>query len=173
MYMAWFKPPLQNPDSISLEMLASILADGQDSLLIQRLVNEKKLATSINIYTGFPGERFTNLFFISAVPSPDVSYDELQSAILDVIADVQKNGVDQQRLQRVQKKALSDFAFSLRDPARLADLLSYYQLLTGDFHTLFRSYERMNHIQTSEIQDVASRYLKPEWLMQARLLPAE
>ncbi|MCB1169981.1 MAG: insulinase family protein, partial [Leptospiraceae bacterium] len=146
MYLAWFKPALMHPDNIRLEVLASILADGQESILVQKLVQEKKLATSIRIYTGFPGERFTNLFFISAIPAPDVDYDTLEKAIQEELQQIRENGVSQQHLQKVQKKALSDFAFGLRSPSQLADLLSYYQIMTGDYKSLFRSYETMKEL---------------------------
>lgn len=171
LYMAWFKPALLHPDSLKLEVLGSILADGQESILVQKLIREKKLATSIRIYTGFPGERFTNLFFISAVPAPDVDYATLEQAILDEIEVVKTEGISQEHLKKVQKKALSDFAFGLRSPARLADLLSYYQIMTGDYRTLFRSYEQLETIQVSQIQQAARQYLKPEWTMKARLMP--
>tara|TARA_Y100001937_G_scaffold116049_1_gene167534 strand:- start:19585 stop:21180 length:1596 start_codon:yes stop_codon:yes gene_type:complete len=170
MYMAWFKPALLHPDSLKLEVLGSILADGQESILVQKLIREKKLATSIRIYTGFPGERFTNLFFISAVPAPDVKYDTLETAILEEIENVKHKGISEKHLKKVQKKALSDFAFGLRSPAKLADLLSYYQIMTGDYRTLFRSYEQLENIQVAEVQEAARQYLKPEWIMKARLI---
>tara|TARA_B100001939_G_scaffold259339_1_gene226338 strand:+ start:58937 stop:60553 length:1617 start_codon:yes stop_codon:yes gene_type:complete len=170
LYMAWFKPALLNPDSLKLEVLGSILSDGQESILVQKLIREKKLATSIRIYTGFPGERFTNLFFISAVPAPDVDYTTLENAILEEIEKIKTEGISKEHLKKVQKKALSDFAFGLRSPARLADLLSYYQIMTGDYRTLFRSYEQLESIQVSEIQKAARDYLKPEWTMKARLI---
>lgn len=170
MYMAWFKPALLHPDSIRLEVLGSILADGQESILVQKLVQERKLATAINIYTGYPGERFTNLFFISAVPAPEVGYDELEEAIQEELKKIREEGVSETHLKKVQKKALADFAFGLRSPAQLADLLSYYQIMTGDYRTLFRSYERLNQIQPEEIRQAAREYLKPEWTMRARLI---
>ena len=171
LYMAWFKPALLHPDSLKLEVLGSILSDGQESILVQKLIREKKLATSIRIYTGFPGERFTNLFFVSAVPAPDVDYATLEKAILEEIENVKKEGISQEHLKKVQKKALSDFAFGLRSPSRLADLLSYYQIMTGDYRTLFRTYEQLETIQVSQIQEAARQYLKPEWTMKARLIP--
>ena len=154
-------------ESLSLLLLTTL---PPWSILVQKLVQEKKLATSIRIYTGFPGERFTNLFFISAIPAPDVDYDTLEKAIQEELQQIRENGVSQQHLQKVQKKALSDFAFGLRSPSQLADLLSYYQIMTGDYKSLFRSYETMKELTPEEIKKAANEYLKPEWTMRARLI---
>ena len=97
--------------------------------------------------------------------------DKFKLIILEEIENVKKEGISQEHLKKVQKKALSDFAFGLRSPSRLADLLSYYQIMTGDYRTLFRTYEQLETIQVSQIQEAARQYLKPEWTMKARLIP--
>lgn len=173
LFMSWFKPEMPDPDDLRLEVLARILSDGQDSRLVKRLILEKKLATDISVYTGFPGERYQNLFLISAEPASGVSYSEIESEILDELELIRKNGVTNEEVKKARATIISQFLYSLRSSASLADRLSYYELLTGDYRSLFRAYETILKIEPEEIKQAANKHLLPDFKMIARLKQPE
>lgn len=169
LYMSWFKPNMPDPDDLRLEILSRILADGTDSRLVKKLVLEKKLATDISIYTGFPGERFKNLFLIAAEPVSGVGYTEIEEEILNELQNVVQNGVTDEEMRKARAGIVSGFLFSLRSNAGLADRLSYYELLTGDYRNMFKSYGRLFDIQKEEVKQAAAEHLQKDYRMIARL----
>lgn len=68
-------------DAGSLDILADILARGRVSRLYEQLVVQEGLAQSVEVFNGFPGDRYPGLFLVHAIPRRDVSLDELSTAI--------------------------------------------------------------------------------------------
>lgn len=169
--LAWPKPNFPHPVDLRLEILGDILTGGNDSRLFQKLVVREKLATSVKIYTGFPGERYENLFLIFALPAPEIPYDRLQNAILREIKEVVSGGVTKAEFQRIKKKLQSDFIIGLRSNAELADELSYYETVGGDYRSLFSHYRRLDRTDLQDIRLAAERYLTENRMFSARLLP--
>ena len=173
LYMGWFKPPLPDPVDVHMDVAARVLAHGRDSRLFKKLVIQDRIAAEIEIYNGYPGDRYTNMFFVQAVPAPGKSYDELQSAILREIENFRRGGITQEELIRARKNMEAEFIYSIRANSVLAERLSYFESMTGDFRTLFRSYELLESLTGESINESVRKYLVPENVMTARLLPAE
>lgn len=174
MYMAWFKPNFPDSDDFNLQVLSRILAGSRDSRLFRSLVMEKRLASSIGVHTTFPGQRFQNLFFISAIPSPGTSYDDLKQGILEEIRNIKSEGIKEDELLRARRNIESDLVFSLRSNATMADRLSFYELIAGDYRAMFRYFDRIDQVSTDSIQEAVERHLKLEYVMTATLhTPAE
>ncbi len=169
--LAWFKPPIPDPDHLHLDVLASILASGQDSRLYQRLVVRDKLAAGVGVWTEYPGERYTNLFFVDVTPTPGADYEQVEAAVQEEIARVVAEGVEAAELEKVRSSLRAAFIYKLRNIDDLADTLSYYEIQTGDYRNLYRLYSRIDQLSTADIQAAAARHLRPEQAMSARLLP--
>ena len=171
--MGWFKPPLPDPNDLYLEILARVLAGRQDARLTRGLVLEQKLAASIGVYASFPGDRYTNIFGVMAVPAPGKDYDTVQKAVLEEIEKVKREGITQDELDRVRRNLTAEFLYRMRSNASLADELSYYETVTGDYRTLFRLYADLEKATLADVQNAARRYLTMDRLMTGRLLPPE
>ncbi|MBX7058152.1 MAG: insulinase family protein [Leptospirales bacterium] len=171
--LGWFKPPLPDPDHLNLEVLSAILSGGQDSRLYQRLVVQDELAADVGVWTDYPGERYTNLFMIDVTPAPGADYERIQAAILDELQRVVRDGIRSEELEKVRSSMRAAFLYKLRNIDDLADTLSYYEILTGDYHTLFDFYGRIDSLSVADIQSAAARYLRADQAMSARLLPPE
>ena len=171
--MGWFKPLLPDPNDLYLEILARVLAGRQDARLTRGLVLEQKLAASIGVYASFPGDRYTNIFGVMAVPAPGKDYDTVQKAVLEEIEKVKREGITQDELDRVRRNLTAEFLYRMRSNASLADELSYYETVTGDYRTLFRLYADLEKATLADVQNAARRYLTMDRLMTGRLLPPE
>jgi predicted Zn-dependent peptidase len=167
--LAWIKPPFPNPADLELEVLSRILAGNQDSRLFQKLVLREKSAASVDIYTSYPGERNENLFAVMAIPSSGITYDRIEKGILDEIANIRENGVEEAELDRVKRGMEAEFIYALRDNGFLADRISYYETMVGDHSIMFEFPAMLNRIGTREIQEAARRYLDPASLHTARI----
>lgn len=173
LYLAWYKPSLPDPDDLYLDALGDILTDGQDSRLYQRLVVEERLAASVGAWTGYPGERYTNLFLINVTPAPGADYDAIRAAVLDEIESIRKEGVRNDEIARVRNNLRASFIYELRSNANLADALSYYEILTGSYKTMFEYNALLDELNAEKVQGAVQRHLRPDVVMDARLLPPE
>ncbi len=171
--LSWFKPPLPDPADLHLDILGQVLAGRQDSRLVRRLVLEQKLAASVGVYSSFPGDRYTNMFAVMAVPAPGKNYDEVQNAILSEIETIKKEGISPDELERVRRNMVADFIYRLRSNDAVADELSYYETILGDYRVLFRQYAELEKATVADVRDSARKYLLTDRIMTARLLPPE
>ncbi|HMY47042.1 MAG TPA: insulinase family protein, partial [Leptospiraceae bacterium] len=173
MFLAWNKPSGMTKDSLSLEVLSSILAGRSDSRLVRKLVMKDRSAAEVSAFTGYPGERHPNLLTIQAVPAPGKSYDDVQKGVLEEIASVQKDGVTQDELDRVKASMVADFLYGLRSNAEYADNLSYYELLYGNYETLFTKITALSAIAPADVKKAAIEYMTPDKMHSARLKQAK
>ena len=169
--LAWFKPPFPSDDDLRLGLLGTILTGGEEGRLHRRLVMESKVATSVAAYTQYPGERYRNLFLIYAVPAPGKTLEQLEAAIRAEISEIRTRGPEAAEVARAKTRLLTDFVYGLRSNDQLADQLSYYELLNGDFRSIFLAYRRLDSIQASDVRESAARLLGGEPLS-GRLIPA-
>ncbi|EHQ06499.1 M16 family metallopeptidase [Leptonema illini] len=182
MFMAWFKPPFPHTDDLKLEVLARILAGSEETRLYRRLVLKDKIAAAVNIYSGFPGERYTNMFFLSAVPvlppqamSDEAAvaqgYDRIEMAVFEEIERIVREGVTDEEVSRVKKGIATELVQGFQSNGNLADSLTYYETITGDYRDTFLNYDKLNTITAADVKAVAAQYLKRDIRMMGRLLP--
>jgi len=171
MLLAWLKPAGLAKDSLNLELLTGILAGRSDSRLFRRLVLKDRVASEVSAFTGYPGERYTNLFMIQAVPAPWKTYDDIQKSIVDELEQLRSKGVTTDELDRVKNTTIADFLYGLRSNAEYADNLTYFELLFGDYNTLFTKISAIQAVTTEDIKQSAQTFITADRMSTARLMP--
>ncbi|MEM7179973.1 MAG: pitrilysin family protein [Spirochaetota bacterium] len=157
--MGWHKPTFPHPDNSAFDVLDLLLTGGASSRLFKRLVLQDKLARTINAWNGDPGERYSNLFTIYTRPNSDADIKKLEAAIWEELERIKKGEIEQKEIDLIKNKLIASFFRGIDNNATLADLLSYYELITGDWANLFKAYENLYHIKPDDIQKVAKKYL--------------
>jgi zinc protease len=126
----------------ALDLLGDILGSGTQSRLYKSLVVEQKLASSAGAwYSG--DQQDSGTFGVYGMPNTGVDVAKVEAAVDVILADILKNGVTQQELDRVRNKALAEEVYLLDDQASLARIfgvglttgLSVKQLLDRDAQT--------------------------------------
>ena len=154
--IAWHKPAFPSRDDAVCDVMARVLGTGKSSRLYRSLVLEKKVATSIEVWNGAPGERYDNLFLIHAIPAQGVAAENLEKAIyveLEKLKDVKDD-----ELARIRNSIESEMVFGLSSNEGLASLLSYYQTLTGNWASAVSYVEMVRSITAKDISE-ATKYL--------------
>ncbi len=172
--LAWFKPPVPDVHDLNLDLLSDILAGGQETRLYQRLVTREQLAVNVGAYSGYPGERYTNLFFVEVTPRPgtdEATMDRIAKIVQEELDRVVRDGVTAAELTRVRNKQRADFIYRLRANGFVADLLTNNEQHKGAYRDLFRYSQRMESVQPADIQESAREFLRAEHRMTAILLP--
>ncbi len=180
-FLAWKKPNFPAKENLVLEILADILVGRIDTRLQKKLVEEQKYASNIVIYTTEPGERYENLFLLVIFPNLSIMKDpkdkkelqelffKIQNSIYEEFELIQKNGVKEEELNRVKQMSLTKFIKKIRSNSYLADLLTYYELVYGDYSILFDYYTMIESISSDDIKNVILTYLKPDLVYKAEL----
>ena len=155
--MGWHKPTFPSRDDYVLDVIAQYLAGGKSSPLYKALVLEKKLASSISAWNGYPGARYNNLFVISGAPAGSYTTGELEKEIYSVM-DRALSDISDEDIKRVIVSMESDLVFSLDANKGLAHMLSYYQTVFNKWEYLITYVESIRSISVREVKDAAKKY---------------
>jgi predicted Zn-dependent peptidase len=157
--IGYHKPVYPDPDAAALDVLESILAGGRTSRLYKSIFEEQQLtAEEPNVSNG-PGERYENLMIIEALPRSPHTLDEVEKAILAEIEKVKKEPVSERELERVRNQLDANMIRSLGSNIGIAFQVAVGQLYYGDYHAMFRDFERAKKVTAADIQRVANKYL--------------
>jgi zinc protease len=106
-------------DAAALEVLAHVLGRGSTSRLYRALVIDARLA--INAGGFYQGSALDDTAFgVYAMPQPGVAFPAVEAAINDVIADLIKNGVGAEELERAKTRMIADAVYAQDNQAALA-----------------------------------------------------
>jgi predicted Zn-dependent peptidase len=150
--IGWHIPAGTDPRYASYKALADLLAGGDWARLNKALVKEQKIVTQIQMFTGFPGEKYPNQIVIFAVPAAGQDPLAVEKAIYDVLDGIQKDKpftADELAGYKVRVKASKIDA--AEENANLASELAQAQNLYGDWHEFFREQERVQGLTVTDV----------------------
>ena len=106
-------------DALALEVLAHVLGSGATSRLYRALVVDQRLATNAGGF--YQGSALNDTRFgVYAMPQPGIGFSAVETAIDDVIADLVKNGVGAEELDRAKTRMIADAVYAQDNQAALA-----------------------------------------------------
>jgi len=182
LYMAYKSPVLNDAlaagsevaewEIYALDVLSETLDGGPSARLPRRLVREAGIAASVGAdYSS--ASRLSTLFSFSAAPSGDHSLEDLESAILDEIAKLQKEPPTTAELERIKTQVVAERIYE-------RDSMFYQGLIIGTLESVGLDWrlndeyvEKIKQVTPEQVRAVAAKYLVPERLTIAKLLPAE
>lgn len=156
--IGWHKPTVPSRYDYIFDIVANLLSDGKTSRLYKSLVLEKKVAASVNVWNGFPGARYDNLFVVAATPRAPHSAVELEKEIYSEIARLKKD-LTQHELQKVINRIESSMVFDLDSNMGICRLLSYYQTIFNDWRYVVNYTRTVKGITIAEIHEAVDAYL--------------
>lgn len=159
MIIGYHKPTVPDYDDYVFDVIDGILSRGRTSRFYKRLIEEKKIAVSIQTVNGYPGARFPNLFSIFATPRHPHTNAELEEVIYREIDRLKKEPVTERELRRIKNQLQADFVRRLKSNAGLASMLSYYQTVTGDWRYIENQLEIIEQVTSEDIMKVTAKYL--------------
>lgn len=160
--MGYPRPSLFHQDALALDVLARILGEGQSSRLRKRLILEDKIASSVNVYSSVPGEKLDTSFAIFCSVFRFDQYEKAEKAIEEELEKIARESISQEELEKVKNNYLSDLMQTLETNAGLADNLTYYELMFGDYKVFFQSLENLQKISPKDLSQTAKKYFVPE-----------
>ena len=152
------------PDHVDhvFDVIESILTHGRTARLFKSLVEERRLAESIQAVNGLPGARYQNQFVIFATPRPPHTCRDLELAIDGELERLKSEPVTSVELVKVKNQIRADFIRGLDSNAGIAGMLSYYEALLGDYSYLTTYADIIDKITPYDILQAAQTYLTRE-----------
>ncbi|MFQ5722968.1 MAG: M16 family metallopeptidase [Terriglobia bacterium] len=156
--IGYHKPGIRHPDNAVFDAVQDVLAGGRTSRLYRSLVQEKKLAVVAGGFSGFPGQKYPNLFLFFGVAAAGKTNEENEEAMLAEIERLRTELVTEEELTRVKERARAQLVRQLSSNGGLASQLAFYEAVTGDWRNLFRRLQAIEQVTREDIQRVARTY---------------
>ena len=154
--VAYHRPGLGHPDDPVYEVIDALLTSGRTGRLFRRLVIDEQVALSVFTFEA-PGRRFPNLFVLGGAPRAPHGVDAIERGILAELARLAGEPPTPEEMEKVRNRFRSDSVYEIRGNAGLADELSQFAILAGDWRALLRRDEALLAVTPAQVQDVARR----------------
>jgi zinc protease len=154
MYLAYKSPAANDPQGPAINLLVSILTEGDSSRLHRLLVEEKKLAIEVggSFQEGFdPGLTWLTL---TLPEGADVA--AVEKVLDDALAQVVSQGVTDAELARAKNLYASTFWKQLATINGKASLLGSFEVFEGDYQKLFDSPATYERVTREDVQKAAA-----------------
>ncbi len=168
----WHKPTMPSFDDYTLDVVEAVLSHGRTSRLHKKLIEETGLAEMAYASNGSPGSRYANLFTVYARPRAPHTTDEVERAVYAEIERLKSEPVAAKELEKVKNQMKADFIRGLNSNSGLANTLSYYECLLGDYRYMTRYGRMIEKISPEDIMAAARKYLTEENRTVAVMRPA-
>jgi predicted Zn-dependent peptidase len=159
LYMAYHCSHRTSPDYHTTDLLSDILGSDKSEWLYEKLVKTKKTFNYAKAYV--TGSIDSGLLVIEAKPNADVSLEEAEKQINEVISEFLAQPPSEKELTQVKNKMESSLAFSEIDLLNRAINLAFFALL-GDASQINREADLLQAVTVADIQRVAKQVLRPE-----------
>ena len=155
--LAYHVPSTSHEDYYALDLLSSVLSEGNSSRMYQSLV-EKQVAIEVETY--LPMTIDPNLFYVMGVANPGITAVELEKGMISEINRIAREGVTEKELEKVKNIKLMNFYRSMETINGKANTVGTYELYFGSFDKLFNAPEAYNKVTPADLQRVAQTYLR-------------
>lgn len=159
MMMGFHKPNPPAYEDYVFDVIQNILTTGRTSRLYKKMVTEMKVAKSVGSYNGLPASRYPNLFVISAEPNYPHTNAEIEETILQELEKLKNTPVADEELMKAKNNIKMEYIQSLNSNGEIASLLSYYEVLLGDYRYLDNYLKNIDRVTAEDIRKAAENYM--------------
>ena len=167
--MAYHVPESSNPDYYPLQVLRTILFNGESSRMYRRLVDVEQLTISVNGFHGFSLD--PTLFEITAQPKAGVAPEAVEKAVYEELDRVKDAPVSGEELEKAKNILLARFYRDQKTINGKADALGRYEMFLGDYRKMFTAADEYSKVTAADLQRVARKYFTDKNRTVATLIP--
>ncbi|EMM75965.1 M16 family metallopeptidase [Leptospira santarosai] len=169
--IGFHKPSFPHPDDAVFSVIDTLLVEGESGRLFKKLVLEEQIAQGVYCWNGDPGDRLSNLFSIYITNNQNADQKKVENLVQEELDRLKTELITSEELFRIKNQILGGYLRALDDNGKLADVLSLYQLLYGDWKELLRGYEELDTVTPEDVRRVAKKYFVSENRTIAELNP--
>jgi zinc protease len=162
---------MNDADMYPLDLLATILGDGDSSVLVEELRDKQQLVSSVSAEDDTPS--YDRGSFDVIMQLDPTKIPAATAAVNQIIEEIKTKGVSAEQLDRAKTQVRVAHARSQQTAESVAETLADDLAETGDVHSSDRYVEREAAVTAEDVQRVAREYLQDNRLITTALLPAE
>jgi len=155
LHLAFHGTETGDPQTLHMDLLLAVLAEGDSSRLHRALVEDEQLALSVG---GFQTDGFDPgvVYFYLTLP-PDGDLEATEARLLEELRRVAAEGVTPAELEKARNLRLASFWRGLQTISGKASALGNFEVFTGDYENLFGVPELLAETDAAALQAVAKR----------------
>ncbi len=161
-------PAFSDPDSVCLDVLADILAEGESSRLYREMRDKKSLVHDVSAYAFTP--LGPGLLEIACSLDAEKSKEALETLLREIYR-LRHVEVGRDELDRAKLNIESGFIYAQEKMQGQARKLGYFETMAGDYREQETYLKRLAAITPEDIRRVAEKYFHPERLTVGLLVP--
>jgi len=136
------------------DLTSDLLAGGESSRLVNRLIKERGLFSSVNAY--ITGSLDAGLFIIKGRLMPETTEQEAEEALWGELRDIIEGNISEYEMEKVKNKFEANMLMGEINIMNKALNLSFYKML-GDITLINREAEIYRSLTRDEVMDFARR----------------
>jgi predicted Zn-dependent peptidase len=162
-------PQTNDPDFYALNILRSVLFQGESSRMYLRLVDRDQIALDVSssVQPAFD----PTLAVITAQPRQGADPQACEKAIYEEIENVKSTPITDQELEKAKNNRLAEFYREVRTINGRANTIGTYEVFMGDYNKLFDAAKSYSAVTKEDVQRVAKKYFGANNRTVATLLP--
>jgi predicted Zn-dependent peptidase len=167
--MAYHGPKTNSPDFYALNILRTVLFQGQSSRMYKQLVDKEQIALEVSAFAESAFDPTAEEIFVQPKQGVDpaacekVVYEELERAKSTAITD--------QELEKAKNIRLVEFYQQMRTISGRANTIGTYEVFFGDFNKLFDAAKNYAAVTKEDVQRAAKTYFGSNNRTVATLIP--
>lgn len=159
--------------ALALDVGLSVLGGGNTSLLYVALVEDQKVAVNAGTFA-WTGLHDNGPAVIYATPSPGVSMEDLEAAVVAEVAKQLEAGFSDEDVQRVRNSMAADAIYARDSQQSMANLFGGWLAIGGSIDDLMNYPDDVRAVTTEEaLAAVRKVFAADNHYIEAQLLPAE
>ena len=154
LYMAFRMCDRMHPDYYAYDILSDILSNGRSSRLIQHLVHDRQIFSSIDAHIS--GSIDAGLFHITGKPTNGVSLEDAEKAVWEELQIISNELIDEEELEKVKNKFESTQIFGNLNYLNVATNLAWFEMLSRA-EDMDKEVENYRAVTSQQLMDVARK----------------
>jgi predicted Zn-dependent peptidase len=156
-------PSYDDPDMPALELLATILGQGESSRLNRVLARDTKAAAAAQaMLNPFGPRRGPGIFLFFTIANQGVGTDSLDKLLAGEIAKVGAGGVSAAELTKAQNSVRANLILQRQTAMSTAEALHTAKMFLGSPDAVNTMLDRYMRVTADDIRRVAAKYLRPD-----------
>ena len=169
--IAFHVPEATHPDSQVLNVISTVLSQGQSSRLYKRMVENEQLALSVN---GRKGDTFDpTIMTFTIQPRRGVELARTEKVLYEELDRLAATAVSSEELQKAKNQILAGHYRQMKTIAGRASMIGHYEVYYGDYSKMFSIDSEIDKVTPADIQRVAKTYFNEKNRTVATLIPEE
>ncbi len=154
LYMVFRMCDRMHPDYYAYDILSDILSNGRSSRLIQHLVHDRQIFSSIDAHIS--GSIDAGLFHITGKPANGVSLEDAEKAVWEELQIISNELIDEEELEKVKNKFESTQIFGNLNYLNVATNLAWFEMLSRA-EDMDKEVENYRAVTSQQLMDVARK----------------